>query len=89
MDPRRIGWLQSEAWRCENENAAEGKGVDNVPEESETEDADASDGDGSDDASDANGSDSEADEVAEAILWLAGEESSYVTGTHLDVTGGR
>ena len=30
-----------------------------------------------------------ADEVAEAILWLAGEESSYVTGTHLDVTGGR
>lgn len=51
----------------ENENAAEGKGVDNVPEESETEDADASDGDGSDDASDANGSDSEADEVAEEI----------------------
>lgn len=30
-----------------------------------------------------------ADEVAEAILWLASEQASYVTGTLLDVTGGR
>jgi NAD(P)-dependent dehydrogenase (short-subunit alcohol dehydrogenase family) len=30
-----------------------------------------------------------AEEVAEAILWLASEQSSYVTGTLLDVTGGR
>ena len=30
-----------------------------------------------------------AEEVAEAILWLASEHSSYVTGTLLDVTGGR
>ncbi|MEO0317160.1 MAG: hypothetical protein RL404_837 [Pseudomonadota bacterium] len=28
-------------------------------------------------------------EVAEAIMWLASEQSSYVTGTLLDVTGGR
>ena len=28
-------------------------------------------------------------EVAEAIVWLASEQSSYVTGTLLDVTGGR
>jgi NAD(P)-dependent dehydrogenase (short-subunit alcohol dehydrogenase family) len=28
-------------------------------------------------------------EVAETILWLASDESSYVTGTLLDVTGGR
>lgn len=28
-------------------------------------------------------------EVAEAIVWLASEHSSYVTGTLLDVTGGR
>ncbi len=28
-------------------------------------------------------------EVAEAIMWLASEHSSYVTGTLLDVTGGR
>ncbi len=28
-------------------------------------------------------------EVAEAILWLASPQSSYVTGTLLDVTGGR
>jgi NAD(P)-dependent dehydrogenase (short-subunit alcohol dehydrogenase family) len=30
-----------------------------------------------------------AEEVAETILWLASDESSYVTGTLLDVTGGR
>ncbi len=30
-----------------------------------------------------------AEEVAEAILWLASAQSSYVTGTLLDVTGGR
>lgn len=30
-----------------------------------------------------------AEEVAEAIVWLASEQSSYVTGTLLDVTGGR
>ena len=29
------------------------------------------------------------EEVAAAILWLMSEESSYVTGTILDVTGGR
>ncbi len=29
------------------------------------------------------------EEVARAILWLAGAEASYVTGTFLDVTGGR
>lgn len=28
-------------------------------------------------------------EVAEAIVWLASQQSSYVTGTLLDVTGGR
>jgi NAD(P)-dependent dehydrogenase (short-subunit alcohol dehydrogenase family) len=28
-------------------------------------------------------------EVAKAILWLASDEASYVTGTFLDVTGGR
>lgn len=28
-------------------------------------------------------------EVAEAILWLASEKSSYSTGTFIDVTGGR
>ena len=30
-----------------------------------------------------------ADEVAEAILWLASEQASYVTGSILDVAGGR
>lgn len=30
-----------------------------------------------------------ATEVAEAILWLAGDQSSYSTGTFIDVTGGR
>lgn len=30
-----------------------------------------------------------AEEVAEAILWLASEQASYVTGTLIDVTGGR
>ena len=29
------------------------------------------------------------EEVAEAIVWLAGEASSYVTGTFLNVSGGR
>jgi NAD(P)-dependent dehydrogenase (short-subunit alcohol dehydrogenase family) len=29
------------------------------------------------------------EEVAEAILWLASEQSSYVTGTFIDVTAGR
>lgn len=31
----------------------------------------------------------EPDEVARAILWLLSDEASYVTGTMLDVTGGR
>lgn len=30
-----------------------------------------------------------ADEVAEAILWLASERASYVTGALLDISGGR
>ncbi|MFM7633066.1 MAG: SDR family oxidoreductase [Betaproteobacteria bacterium] len=30
-----------------------------------------------------------AEEVAEAIVWLASAQSSYVTGTLMDVTGGR
>jgi NAD(P)-dependent dehydrogenase (short-subunit alcohol dehydrogenase family) len=29
------------------------------------------------------------DEVAHAVLWLAGPEASYATGTFIDVTGGR
>jgi NAD(P)-dependent dehydrogenase (short-subunit alcohol dehydrogenase family) len=29
------------------------------------------------------------DEIARAILWLLSDEASYVTGTLLDVTGGR
>ena len=28
-------------------------------------------------------------EVAEAILWLLSDEASYVTGSFLEVTGGR
>lgn len=31
----------------------------------------------------------EADEVAAAILWLMSDDASYVTGAHLDVSGGR
>lgn len=31
----------------------------------------------------------QAEEVAEAIIWLASENSSYTTGTFLDVSGGR
>ncbi len=31
----------------------------------------------------------EAREVAEAIMWLSSEKSSYCTGTFIDVTGGR
>ena len=31
----------------------------------------------------------EAIEVARAILWLASDESSYSTGTFIDVSGGR
>ena len=30
-----------------------------------------------------------ADEVAQAVLWLLGDDSSYTTGTVVDVTGGR
>lgn len=30
-----------------------------------------------------------AEEVAEAILWLASDEASYTTGTFIDVSGGR
>lgn len=30
-----------------------------------------------------------AEEVAEAIVWLLGEGSSYTTGAVIDVTGGR
>ena len=30
-----------------------------------------------------------ADEVAAAIVWLASEESSYATGTFIDLAGGR
>jgi NAD(P)-dependent dehydrogenase (short-subunit alcohol dehydrogenase family) len=31
----------------------------------------------------------EADEIAKAVLWLASDEASYITGTLLDVSGGR
>lgn len=31
----------------------------------------------------------DAEEVAQAILWLLSDEASYVTGTFVDVTGGR
>ena len=30
-----------------------------------------------------------AEEVAQAIVWLLGDESSYTTGAVIDVTGGR
>jgi len=30
-----------------------------------------------------------AEEVAEAVLWLLSDQASYVTGTLMDVTGGR
>ena len=30
-----------------------------------------------------------ADEVAEAILWLLSDEASYTTGAFIDVTGGK
>jgi NAD(P)-dependent dehydrogenase (short-subunit alcohol dehydrogenase family) len=30
-----------------------------------------------------------ADEIAEAILWLLSEKSSYATGALLDISGGR
>jgi NAD(P)-dependent dehydrogenase (short-subunit alcohol dehydrogenase family) len=29
------------------------------------------------------------EEIAEAILWLLGDESSYVAGALIDVSGGR
>lgn len=28
------------------------------------------------------------DEIADAVLWLCGDDASYVTGTNIDVTGG-
>ena len=31
----------------------------------------------------------EPDEIASAIVWLASDEASYVTGATIDVTGGR
>ena len=30
-----------------------------------------------------------AEEVAEVVLWLLSDAASYVTGTHVDVSGGR
>ena len=32
--------------------------------------------------------DSSADQVARAVMWLRSEDTSYVTGTHVDVSGG-
>ena len=29
------------------------------------------------------------EEVAEAVLWLLSDQASYVTGTHVDIGGGR
>jgi NAD(P)-dependent dehydrogenase (short-subunit alcohol dehydrogenase family) len=29
------------------------------------------------------------EEVAQSIIWLLSDEASYVTGTNIDVTGGR
>ena len=31
---------------------------------------------------------SSADEVARAVMWLRSEDASYVTGSHVDVSGG-
>ncbi len=31
----------------------------------------------------------EAEEIAEAIAWLASEAASYITGTFIDAAGGR
>ena len=31
---------------------------------------------------------SSADEVARAVMWLLSEDATYVTGTHVDVSGG-
>jgi NAD(P)-dependent dehydrogenase (short-subunit alcohol dehydrogenase family) len=31
----------------------------------------------------------EPEEIAKTILWLASEDASYITGTLMDVTGGR
>ena len=31
---------------------------------------------------------SSADEVARAVMWLRSEDASYVTGTHVDASGG-
>ena len=31
---------------------------------------------------------SSADEVARAVTWLRSEDASYVTGTHVDASGG-
>ena len=31
---------------------------------------------------------SSADQVARAVMWLRSEDATYVTGTHVDVSGG-
>ena len=31
---------------------------------------------------------SSADEVARDVMWLRSEDASYITGTHVDVSGG-